>query len=83
MTNEHDEWSRESDVIGCSSFLPDVIEGFPSPFGERTLEKTMLRRFENLLRANLMLRRFEDLFRANLAPGEDPMHCSQVPTGKP
>jgi hypothetical protein len=24
---QHDEWLEESDIIGCSSFLPDVIEG--------------------------------------------------------
>ncbi len=55
----HDEWPRESDVIGCSPFLPDVIESLPSPFGKGTLEKTMLRGFGGLLGANL-------------ARGEDP-----------
>jgi hypothetical protein len=47
--NQHDEWSRESDVIGRSPFLPDVIEGLPSPFGKGTLEKTVLRGFRGLL----------------------------------
>jgi hypothetical protein len=50
---QHDEWPGENDVIGCSPFLPNVIEGLPSPFGEGTLEKTMLRGFGGLLRANL------------------------------
>jgi hypothetical protein len=36
-----------------------MIEGLPSPFGEGTLEKTMLRGFRGL-------------FCANLAHGEDP-----------
>ncbi len=39
--------------------MPNIIEGLPSPFSERTLEKTMLRGFGGLLRANL-------------ARGEDP-----------
>jgi hypothetical protein len=56
---QHDEWPKQSDVIGCFPFFPNVIEGLPSPFGERTLEKTMLRGFGGLLRANL-------------AHGEDP-----------
>ncbi len=51
--------SPKSDVIGHSPFLLDVIEGLPSPFGEGTLEKIMLRGFGGLLRANL-------------ARGEDP-----------
>jgi hypothetical protein len=50
---QHDEWLGESDVIGRSSFMPDVIEGLPSPFGEGTLKKTVLRGFKGLLRANL------------------------------
>jgi hypothetical protein len=50
---QHDEWPGERDVIGCSPFLPNVIEGLPSPFGEGTPEKTMLRGFWGLLRANL------------------------------
>jgi hypothetical protein len=50
---QHDEWPRESDVIGHSPFLPNVIEGLPSPFGKGTFEKTMLRGFGGLLRANL------------------------------
>jgi hypothetical protein len=33
--------------------MPDVIEGLPSLFGEGTLEKTVLRGFMGLLRANL------------------------------
>jgi hypothetical protein len=37
----------------------DIIEGLPSPFGEGTFEKIVLRRFRGLLRANL-------------ARGEDP-----------
>jgi hypothetical protein len=56
---QHDEWPGESDVIGRTPFLPDIIEGLPSPFGEGTFEKTMLRGFGGL-------------FRANLARGEDP-----------
>ncbi len=57
---QHDEWPRKSDIIGCSLFfLSDVIEGLPSPFGEGTLEKTVLRGFRGLLCANL-------------AHGEDP-----------
>jgi hypothetical protein len=51
--------ARESDVIGRSPFLPVVIKGLPSPFGERTLENTVLRGFK-------------DLLNANLARGEDP-----------
>jgi hypothetical protein len=50
---QHDEWPGESDVIGRSPFLLDIIEGLPSPFGEGTLEKTVLRGFRGLLRANL------------------------------
>jgi hypothetical protein len=50
---QHDEWPGESDVIGCSPFLPDIIKGLPSLFSEGTLEKTMLRGFRGLLRANL------------------------------
>jgi hypothetical protein len=60
---QHDEWQRESDIIGRSPFLLDIIEGLPSPFDKETLEKTMLRGFGGLLRANL-------------ARGEDPMHCN-------
>jgi hypothetical protein len=56
---QHDEWPGESDVIGRSPFMPDVIEGLPSPFGKGTLEKTMLRGFRGF-------------FCANLARGEDP-----------
>ncbi len=56
---QHDEWPGESDVIGRSPFMPNVIEGLPSLFGEGTLEKTMLRGFRGFLRANL-------------ARGEDP-----------
>jgi hypothetical protein len=56
---QHDEWLGKNDIIGCSPFLLDVIEGFPSLFGEGTFEKTMLRGFKGLLRANL-------------ARGEDP-----------
>jgi hypothetical protein len=33
--------------------MPNVIEGLPSPFGEGTLEKTVLRGFGSLLCANL------------------------------
>jgi hypothetical protein len=61
---QHDEWPRESDIIGRSPFMPDAIEGLPSPFGEGTLKKTMLRGFRGLLRANL-------------ARGEDP-HALQL-----
>jgi hypothetical protein len=50
---QHDEWPRKSDVIGRSPLLLDVKEGLPSPFGEGTLEKTMLRGFRGLLCANL------------------------------
>jgi hypothetical protein len=50
---QHDEWPGESDVIGHSPFLPDVIKGLPSSFGEGTLEKTVLRGFRGLLYANL------------------------------
>jgi hypothetical protein len=50
---QHEEWPGKSDVIGRSSFLSCVIEGLPSPFGEGTLEKTMLRGFKGLLCANL------------------------------
>jgi hypothetical protein len=56
---QHDEWLGESDVIERSPFLPDVIEGLPSLFGEGTFKKTVLRGFGGLLRANL-------------ARGEDP-----------
>ncbi len=56
---QHDEWLGKSDVIGRSPFLPNVIEGVPSPFGEGTLEETVLRGFRGLLCANL-------------ARGEDP-----------
>jgi hypothetical protein len=56
---QHDKRPGESDIIGCSPFLPHVIEGLPSPFGEGTLKKTVLRGFGGL-------------FRANLARGEDP-----------
>jgi hypothetical protein len=50
---QHDEWPGESDVIGRSPFLPDVIEGLLSLFGKGTFEKTLLRGFKGLLRANL------------------------------
>jgi hypothetical protein len=50
---QHDKWPRKSDVIGRSPFLPYVIEGLPSLFGEGTLEETMLRGFRGLLCANL------------------------------
>jgi len=60
---QHDEWLRESDVIRRSPFLPDIIEGLPSLFGEGTLEKTMLRGFEGLLYANPFV-------------GRIPMYCS-------
>jgi hypothetical protein len=56
---QHDKWPKESDVIGCSPFLLDVIKGLPSPFNEGTLKKTVLRGFRCLLCANL-------------AHGEDP-----------
>ncbi len=56
---QHDEWPGKSDVIGRSPFMPDVIESLPSPFGEGTLEKTVLRGFRGL-------------FHANLAHGENP-----------
>ncbi len=57
---QHDEWPGKNDVIGRSPFLPDVIEGLPSPFGEGTLEETVL------------VRGFRGLLCANLAHGEDP-----------
>jgi hypothetical protein len=50
---KRDERPGESNVIGRSPFLSDIIEGLPSPFGKGTLEKTMLRGFAGLLRANL------------------------------
>ncbi len=50
---QHDERPGESDIIGHSPFLPNIIEGLPSPFGERTFEKTMLKGFGGLLCANL------------------------------
>jgi hypothetical protein len=56
---KQDERLGKNDVIGRSPFLPYVIEGLPSPFGEGTLEETMLRGFRGLLSANL-------------ARGEDP-----------
>jgi hypothetical protein len=56
---QHDEWPGESDVIGRSPFMPNIIEGLPSPFGKGTFEKIVLRGFGGLLRANL-------------AHGEDP-----------
>jgi hypothetical protein len=56
---QHDERPRKSDIIRRAPFLPNVIEGLPSSFGKGTLEKTMLRGFGGLLRANL-------------AHGEDP-----------
>jgi hypothetical protein len=56
---KQDERPGKNDVIGRSPFLPYVIEGLPSPFGEGTLEETMLRGFRGLLSANL-------------ARGEDP-----------
>jgi hypothetical protein len=61
---QHDEGLGESDVTRHTSFLPNIIEGLPSPFGERTFEKTVLRGFGGLLRANL-------------ARGEDP-HALQL-----
>ena len=67
---KHDKRPGKNDVIGRFPFLPYVIEGLPSPFGEGTLEETMLRGFRGLLSANLAL-------------GEDPLHCSHVPTGRP
>jgi hypothetical protein len=56
---QHDEWPGKSDVIWRSPFLPNVIQSLPSPFGEGTLEETVLRGFRGLLCANL-------------ARGEDP-----------
>jgi hypothetical protein len=56
---KQDERLGKNDVIGRSPFLPYVIEGLPSPFGEGTLKETMLRGFRGLLSANL-------------ARGEDP-----------
>jgi hypothetical protein len=50
---QHDEWPGKSDVIRSSTFLPYVIGGLPSPFGEGTFEKTVLRGFRGLLYANL------------------------------
>jgi hypothetical protein len=44
--------------------LPNIIEGFPSSFGEGTLKKTVLKGFKGLLYANL-------------ARGEDP-HALQL-----
>jgi hypothetical protein len=63
---QHDEWPGKSDVIGRSTFLPNVKEGLPSPFGEGTLEKTVLRGF-----------RFRVLgFVQTLHVGRIPIHCS-------
>jgi hypothetical protein len=67
---QHDEWPGESDVIGRSPFMPNVIKGLSSSFSEGTFEKTVLRGFGGL-------------FRANLKVGRIPMHCSQVPIGRP
>jgi hypothetical protein len=50
---QHDKWPKESDVSRRSPFLLDVIEGLPTPFGEGTLKKTILRGFGGLLCANL------------------------------
>jgi hypothetical protein len=50
---QHDESPGESDIIRCFPFLRNVIEGLPSPFGEGTLKKTVLRGFGGLLHANL------------------------------
>jgi hypothetical protein len=50
---QHDEWPRKNDVIGCSPFLPYVIEGLQSLFGNGTLKETVLRGFRGLLCANL------------------------------
>jgi hypothetical protein len=51
MTN-----GQESDVIGRSPLLPNVVEGLPSPFDDGTLEKTMLKGFGGLLHVNLARR---------------------------
>ncbi len=67
---QHDEWPRKSDVIGRSQFLRDVIEGLPSPFGEGTFEEIMLR---DLGASSVQ----------TLHVGRIPMHCSQVPIGRP
>ncbi len=61
---QHDEWPWESDIIGRSPFMLDVIEGLSSVFGEGTFEKTVLKGFGGLLHANL-------------ARGEDP-HALQT-----
>jgi hypothetical protein len=50
---QHDERPGKSDIIGRSLFLPDVIEGLPSPFGKGTLNKTLLRGLGGLLCAKL------------------------------
>jgi hypothetical protein len=50
---QHDKQPGKSDVIGLPPFLPDVIEGLPSPFGKGTFKKTLLKGFGGLLRANL------------------------------
>ncbi len=50
---QHDEWPRDSDVIVRPPFLPNVIKGLLSPFGEGTLKKIVLRGFRGLLHANL------------------------------
>ncbi len=63
-STQYDEWPKESDVIGRSPFLPNLIKGLPSLFSEGTLKKTMLRGFGGLLHANL-------------ARGEDP-HALQL-----
>jgi len=45
---QHDEWPGESDVIGRSPFMPNVIKGLSSSFSEGTFEKTVLRGFGGL-----------------------------------
>jgi hypothetical protein len=67
---QHDEWPGESDVIGRSPFMPNVIKGLSSSFSEGTFDKTVLRGFGGL-------------FCANLTVGRIPMHCSQVQIGRP
>jgi hypothetical protein len=67
---QHDERPGKSDVIGRSPFLPNVKEGLPSPFGKGTLEKTVLRGCRGPSVQTLHV-------------GRIPIHCSQVPTGRP
>jgi hypothetical protein len=56
--------------------LLDIIEGLPSLFGKGTLEKTVLRGFGGLLRANLASG--EDCHNPNLGLGTKAKVCKGV-----